>query len=112
MHFFTNKLDKKLSLKTKIFVVFLLILVVFLLITFVIPLKVYAEQINDYNKVETYAENIVSKEEGVSVNTIVPIYNLNNEIVRYSVNYVDFNGNDFGYVILNKHLSDKRGGNY
>ena len=105
-----NEIGKKRILPTNLLTIVLFVLVVMLLaVTFAMPIKAYAEQIDNYKQVEAYAESFVSKEPGVRVDSIVPIYDLNNRIVRYSVNYVDANGNDYGYIILNKQVGDKRG---
>lgn len=105
-----NSVSKKDNVVTKKICIAILILIVAItLATFILPAKVYAEQQDNYNQIEEYAGKFVSKEEGVKINSIVPIYDLNNNIIRYSVNYVNNSGDDYGYVILNKNLNDKRG---
>ncbi len=85
------------------------ILLLLIAVLIVAPAKSYADTIDNYSQIEEYAKSFVSRENGIEINSIVPIYDLNNNIIRYCVNYIDQNGNDFGYVILNKCLSDGRG---
>ena len=103
-----SSVNKNLAAK-QIVIVMLLIIATIVLSTFIMPAKAYAEQQDSYEQIEEYANTFVSKEDNVSISTIVPIYDLNNNIVRYSVNYVNSSGEDYGYVILNKNLNDKRG---
>ena len=102
--------NKNTRIITKYFSIILLSLLVFSIISLVLlPAKVYAEEIFNYERILDYANSFIENEPRVKIDSTIPIYNLNNELTSYCVNYIDSEGNDYGYIILNKNLNDTRG---
>ncbi len=91
-------------------VLFSLLLVVIIICSFSFSSIISAETkietqvyVEDY--VLEYAKQFVEGEENVSISEIIPIFNIDGEVVRYCVNYV-INNNPYAYIILDRYKRD------
>lgn len=91
-------------------VLFSLLLVVIIIYSFSFSSIISAETkietqvyVEDY--VLEYAKQFVEGEENVSISEIIPIFNIDGEVVRYCVNYV-INNNPYAYIILDRYKRD------